>query len=202
MFYHCDELTTFTSDLSSLTNGYNMFGWCGNLTSFTSNLSSLTNGYNMFSNCKLDTDSLTHIAETIKDVNGLTNDNDPYHNEIYKTIHIGIGNSTPSEEEHTYLTQIFDKGWKVYVNGSSNSNIYTPATATLDETGETMSAPIPFWAKPIPSDEEHAQYIDAEGNFYNILGAQFIYGDDLSTYGMFLNEEDAAANMRLTKIVK
>ena len=200
MFYNCPSFTTFTSDLSSLTNGYNMFGYCRNLTSFTSNLSSLTNGYLMFRNCKLDTDSLIYIAESIKDVNGLTNDNDPYHNEIYKTIHIGIANSTPSEEEHTYLTQIHNKGWTVYVNGSSSSNIYTPATASLDETGETVSAPIPFWAKPVPSDEEHANYVDAEGNFFNILGGQFIYGDDLSTYGMFTCEEDAAANMRLTKI--
>ena len=39
----------------------------------------------------------------------------------------------------------------------------------------------------------------ANGNFFNILGGQFIYGDDLSTYGMFTCEEDAATNMRLTK---
>ena len=50
------------------------------------------------------------------------------------------------------------------------------------------------------SDEQHAQYVDAEGNFYNILGAQFIYGDNLETYGMFTSLEDAAANMRLKKI--
>jgi hypothetical protein len=34
------------------------------------------------------------------------------------------------------------------------------------------------------------------------LGGQFIYGDDLSTYGMFTCEDDAAANMGLTKIEK
>lgn len=33
-------------------------------------------------------------------------------------------------------------------------------------------------------------------------GGNYIYGDDISTYGMFTSEEDAAANMRLTKYVK
>ena len=188
MFTYCTNLTTFTTDLSSLTRGENMFGSCYNLTTFNSNLSSLTAGSYMFHNCKLDTNSVKNIAETINTVT-----NNP-------SIHIGIGSTTPSEEEHTYLTQIHNKGWKVYVNGSSSSNIYTPATATLDETGETTSTPIPFWAKPEPSDEETAKYIDENGNFFNILGAQFIYVDDPETYGLFTSEEDAAANMRLTKI--
>ena len=73
---------------------------------------------------------------------------------------------------------------------------------TLDEDGNEVETPIPFYAKPLPSDEEHGDYFDSEGNYYNILGAQFIYGDDLSTYGMFTCEEDAAMNMRLTKIEK
>ena len=60
--------------------------------------------------------------------------------------------------------------------------------------------PIPFYAKPVEATEETAQYTDREGNYYNILGAQFIYGDDISTYGMFTCLDDAAANMRLTKI--
>ena len=188
MFTSCSNLTTFTSDLSSLTNGDYMFEYCENLTTFTSDLSSLTNGNGMFGCCSLDTASINNIAETINTVTDKP------------SIHIGIGNSTPTEEEHTYLTQIHEKGWSVYVNGSSNA--YTPAVATLDETGETMTTPIPFWAKPVPSDEEHAKYTDSEGNFFDILGGQFIYVDDPDTYGMFLNEEDAATQMRLTKIEK
>ena len=91
------------------------------------------------------------------------------------------------------------KGWKVYVIGSSGSMTqWNPASTD----GEETVTPIPFWAKPVESDEQHAKYVDSEGNYYNILGAQFIYGDDLSTYGMFTNEEDAAANMGLTKIEK
>ena len=73
---------------------------------------------------------------------------------------------------------------------------------TLDENGEEVSTPIPFYAKPVPATEKTASYVDANGNFFNISGAQFIYGDDLSTYGMFTCEEDAAFNMGLTKIEK
>ena len=52
MFCDCRSLTTFTSDLSSLTNGSSMLYYCENLESFTSNLSSLTNGDWMFGDCR------------------------------------------------------------------------------------------------------------------------------------------------------
>ena len=42
-----------------------MFGNCHKLTSFTSDLSSLTNGNNMFNGCKLDAESLECIADTL-----------------------------------------------------------------------------------------------------------------------------------------
>ena len=200
MFESCYNLTNFTSDLSSLTRGNCMFNGCNNLTTFTSDLSSLTNGYYMFKGCKLDTDSLMHIAETINDVRDLTNGS--YNGAgVYKTIHIGIGNTTPTEEEKELLTEIHNKGWQVYVNGSSSSNIFTPTdTTSLD--GEESVTPIPFYAKPVESDEEHAEYTDENGKFYNILGGQFIFVDDPETYGLFTSLEDAAANMRLTKIEK
>ena len=178
---------------------------CENLTSFSSDLSSLTNGDTMFEKCKLDTASVQYIADNINTYNG--------------TINIGIGNSSPNEQEKANFNQMVSKGWTVYVNGSQynpNDNpdgggYYTYAAnaslasslTTTDELGESeMFNPKPYWAKPINSDEQNAKYIDSEGNFYNILGAQFIYGDNLETYGMFTCEEDAAANMRLTKIEK
>ena len=187
MFIGCSNLTTFTSDLSSLTYGDGMFWECNNLTTFISDLSSLTSGGHMFYNCKLDTASVKNMAETIKTVTDSP------------SIHIGIGNTSPTAEENTYLTQIHNKGWKVYVNGQSNGNIFTP-TATTSLDGGEVTTPIPFWAKPVSATEETAKYVDADGNFYNILGGQFIFVDDPETYGMFLNEEDAAANMRLKKI--
>ena len=187
MFNHADNLTTFTANMPSLTNGSMMFVSCTNLTSFTSDLSSLTNGSHMFTDCKLDTDSVQNIADTINTVT-----NKP-------SIHIGIGNTTPNEQEKAAFNTIASKGWSVYVNGSSTSNKWNPTSIT-PENGEEITTPIPFYAKPVPAIEETASYVDSESNYYNILGAQFIYGDDLSTYGMFTCEADAAANMRLTKI--
>lgn len=193
MFEDWDTLESFTSKLTSLTNGSNMFYGCTNLTSFTADLSSLTNGGGMFggnywNSCNLNTTSVQHIANTINTYNG--------------SISIGIGNSTPNEQEKAAFNKMVAKGWTVRVNGSTYTPTSPAAITILDENGEETVTPIPFWAKPVPSDEQNAQYIDSEGNFYNILGAQFIYGDDLSTYGMFTCVEDAAANMRLTKIEK
>lgn len=215
MFYNCQNLTTFISDLSSLKEAAGMFGdchnlttfsstlkslemgtWmfqnCYNLTSFNSDLSSLTDGMEMFSGCKLDTASVQNIADTINTQGG----------SIRGNIQIDIGNTTPNEQETAAFNTIASKGWIILSNGISYSDTSPAAITTLDENGEEITTPIPFWAKPVPTDEQHARYVDSEGNFYNILGAQFIYGDNLETYGMFTCEEDAAANMRLTKIEK
>ena len=67
MFSSCSALTSFTSDLSSLTDGSSMFDSCKNLASFTSDLSSLTNGNTMFFEC-----SFTSFTS---DLSSLTNGN-------------------------------------------------------------------------------------------------------------------------------
>jgi hypothetical protein len=159
----------------------------------------MTNGSRMFKTCKLDTASIQNIADTIKDVNGLTND---YQN-ICTQIEIGIGNSEPNTEEKEAFNTMVSKGWIVYVgvNGSHSSNEWNPTSLTPID-GEEQQTPIPFWAKPVQATEETAFYTDSEGNFYNILGGNYIYGDDISTYGMFTCEEDAAAQMRLTPYIK
>jgi hypothetical protein len=137
-------------------------------------------------------------------VNGLTNDENYYNGGVYKTIHIRIGNTTPTEEEKGLLTEIHNKGWQVLVtgNGSYDYSEFVP-TAVIPEEGEGETPQIiPFYAKPLESDEEHAEYVGEDGKYYNILGGQFIFVDDPETYGMFVSIEDAAANMRLTKIEK
>ena len=202
MFHNCHKLTSFKGDLSSLINGNMMFCYSPTV-SFTSDLSSLTNGHWMFSGCKLDTDSLTHIAETIKDVNGLTNSSDDFWDaEIYKNIHIGIGSTTPTEEEIELLTEIHNKGWQVFVgyNGGGEQNFEPTSLIPID--GEQTVTPIPFYAKPIEVDKEHAEYVGEDGKYYIILGGNYIFVDDPETYGLFTSLEDAAANMRLTKIEK
>lgn len=51
MFYNCDNLTSFKSDLISLADGGGMFRLCNKLTSFNSDLSSLTYASHMFDAC-------------------------------------------------------------------------------------------------------------------------------------------------------
>jgi hypothetical protein len=138
----------------------------------------------MFSKCKLDTDSLIHIAETIKDVNGLTND-DYYYNDIYKTIHLGIGSTTPTEEEKELLTEIHNKGWQVFVGYNGGDGQEFEPTSLIPIDGEQTVTPIPFYAKPIEVDKEHANYVGEDGKYYIILGGNFILVDDIETYGMF-----------------
>ena len=199
-FAHCYNLKTFSSNLNNMAVGLAMFNNATALTTFEADLPSLTNGNKMFYACKLNTASVQRIANKIKNVNGLTNTGQ--YDTIYKQIDIGIGNSTPNTQEKAAFNTIASRGWTVLVNGSAYSPTSVSSIMTLDEDGNEVETPIPFYAKPLPSDEETASYIDNDGNYYNILGAQFIYGDDLSTYGMFTCEEDAALNMRLTKIEK
>ena len=85
MFYYCTNLKRFNSDLSSLTNGINMFWDCYELSYFISdysgspvNLSSLTDGDYMFYNCTAlttftsDLSSLTSAKSMFYNCNALT----------------------------------------------------------------------------------------------------------------------------------
>lgn len=199
MFTEC-LLKSWNIALPNLTNGYWMF-WNCPLTSWNGTLPKLTNGYKMFEYCRLNTDSVECIANTINDVNGLEN-GDSENGDIYKQIDIGIGNSEPNNREIVAFNTIASKGWTVYVNGSEYTPSSSAAIITLDENGEEIVTPIPYYAKPVETTEKCANYIGEDGKYYNIVGGQFIYGDDLSTYGMFTCEEDAATNMRLTKLEK
>ena len=194
MFQYCTNLESFSSDLSSLTNGSNMFLGCSNLKSFSSDLSSLTSCVNMFRNCKLDTASVQNIADTINTITG------------NPSITIGVENE---DDKQNYFEQMRQKGWNVYVevNGGSGNCCSSCCAScysltTLDETDGEFVAPKPYWAKPVPATEDTARYIDNDGNYYNILGGDYIYVHDPETYGMFTSLEDAQAQMRLTKFTK
>lgn len=194
MFYNCTGLTSWDIPLPKLTDGILMFDGCTSLTSFSSDLSSLTNGYWMFNDCKLNTASVQNIASTINDLSDDTNDGNYYWGKIY----IGIGNTTPNTEEEAAFNTIASKGWTVYVNGYNSSNEWTPTASTNLTEGEEQPTPIPFYAKPIQVTEGHAEYVDANNNYYNIVGAQFIYGDDLSSYGQFTSYEHAVEEISLS----
>jgi hypothetical protein len=61
LFNYCENLESFTSDLSSLTFGDSMFASCFQLKSFSSDLSNLTIGDSMFSDC----DKLTSFTSDL-----------------------------------------------------------------------------------------------------------------------------------------
>ena len=186
MFKH-GAISTFNSDLTSLTNGRYMF-YGSALASFSSDLSSLMDGDYMFYNCKLDTESLVHIAESI---NTVTNSS---------SIHIGIGNATPTEEEDELLTEIHNKGWKVFVNGDVSQ--FTPSATTMSMRGVRNITELPVLVKKVEVDEERANFIDEDGKFYDIEGGNFIYVNDPETYTEFPNMEEAIASLGLTVYVR
>ena len=66
MFYYCDNLTTFSSDLSSLTDGKEMFNYCSNINSFNGDLSRLEDGRSMFQGC-------SNLTTFTSDLSSLTN---------------------------------------------------------------------------------------------------------------------------------
>ena len=119
-------------------------------------------------------------------------------------IHFNIRNLDIESEKFknilSYCEEISSKGWKVVISGEglNGDNITIPSLVEEEMT----KIPIPFYAKSIKVNEKIGKYKDANGDYYIILGGHKIIGDDLSDYGMFLNEEEAALNMGLTKIEK
>ena len=207
MFYNCSNLTTFTSDLSSLVSGISMFESCSALTSFTSDLSSLLFGSFMLHRCALDDKSLMYIAHSINDVSNLTEEQicevcgSSYG---FKEIGIGIGHEYVSDfsklpqETRDYLNMIHDKGWQIQISFpmSANGGNYQP-TSLIPIDDEETTTPIPYYAKPVQCDEKNAKYVNSNGEYFNIIGGNLILVDDPETYGLFVSEEDAAANMGL-----
>ena len=197
MFEKCGKLTSFKGTLKNAVRANHMFYMCNNFVNFESDLSSLTNGYYMFKGCSLSTESLKNIAATIKDVRDLTNGTSTSSN-VYKQIDISPYTSSLNNEDIAALNEIHAKGWSVYIF----SDEYTPSSIEAANLDNENIIALPYYAKPIPVLEKDADYVDENGNFFVIAGGQHIFVDDPETYGMFLNEADAAANMRLTKIDK
>jgi hypothetical protein len=111
MFFN-SALTSFSSDLSSLTDGNHMFENCTKLTSFSSALPSLIDGGSMFTKCKLDALSVKNIIDTINTssrelltigmgCNNTTADKDLFAQEV------GYANMT------SLLAALQAKGWTV-----------------------------------------------------------------------------------------
>ena len=219
------KLKTFRGDMDKLVQADSMFRDT-HLTSFRGKLSSLKSAYHMFSgdNCQLDEDSIKYISENINDISALDVNKDEdwmnkyvywnYETQIMQTDYDTIWNkssrgviyltydSSIADKSNIlkYCDDIANKGWKVYLN----TKLQTANNGVLETNlieGEETQIVTPLYFKMVETDEKYAKYTDGV-KFYNILGGQYVFGDDLSTYGMFTSEEDAVVNMRLTKIEK
>lgn len=102
MFYECQNLTSFTGDISSLKygciesamggSGSGMFENCKNLKVFTSSLKNLQNGWMMFKGCVLNKESVLSIVRSIKQEN-------LYNGETAADLILGIDKNLVSDEE-------------------------------------------------------------------------------------------------------
>lgn len=218
MFSGCENLTTFEEDLNSLKDGSGMFYYTP-IENFTSSLPSLLSGIAMFggSDVALTRESLEYIADSINDLaeKGLatkTQDNywlysEEYQDENWRIIlqyispefrgilSLGI----ISEDNLDLCQEIANKGWTVLINGSQGIVSPTQSTSLDDQVTVT---PKPYYAKPVLSDEKRGRYINANGEYFNIIGGNTIIGADLSSFGMFTSLQDAIANMGLSKVEK
>ena len=217
MFMECTNLTTFEIDLSSLINGVRMF-WQTPIENFTSILPSLLTGIDMFGHPEavLTRESLEYIADSINDLaeKGLATktqegywsysldwDDENWTNDWFihpddrGILSLGI----ISEDNLDLCQQIANKGWTVLINASQGIVSPTQSTSLDDQVTVT---PKPYYAKPVLSDEKRGRYINANGEYFNIIGGNTIIGADLSSFGMFTSLQDAIANMGLTKVEK
>jgi hypothetical protein len=115
MFNGCNKLTSFSSDLSNLKDGDMMFYGCRNLTSFTSDLSSLRNGDSMFSSCE-------SFVSFSSDLSSLTNgDNMFYWCANIKSFSSDLPNLTNGKEmfEYCYNLTTFSSNLSSLTNGNN-----------------------------------------------------------------------------------
>jgi hypothetical protein len=107
------ELHTVISDMPNLISGRQMFWGCP-LTTFCGNLSSLEDGFGMFGkSCKLDYDSILNITDSLKNVTSLEGEHIitiGYSSELVS-----------DEELASLTAELNDKGWTVkwFKDGSS-----------------------------------------------------------------------------------
>ena len=193
--FRAEGLTSFGGDLSSLQTGYGMFGDGSDVT--------YTNEEGVTETTKnitpLNEQSVMIIADTIKDLNGFTDWDSSIHSSYRGIIHIGYDSAVcDAANIEEYCTEIMNKGWTVYLNGTlQTTSDGIEGIATLAEDGTVTVAPIPYYCKPVEVEQKEANWTDGE-KYYIILGAQKVFGDDLSTYGMFTSIENAAMNMGFT----
>ena len=193
--FRAEGLTSFSGDLGSLQGAWGMFGNGADVTYETEEgVTETTKNIT-----PLDEQSVMIIADTIKDLNGFTDWNDIVNSAQRGIIHIGYDSEVcDAANIEEYCTEIMNKGWTVYLNGTvQTTDEGIEGAVTTDEDGTITVTPVPYYCKPLEVEQKEAEWTDGE-KYYIILGAQKVFGDDLSTYGMFTSIENAAMNMGFT----
>lgn len=196
MFVNCSNLTSFTSILKSLTSGKFMFGGCKLLSHFESDLSSLTNGDIMFADCKLDAPSIKNIIDTINTVEtgeitfGMGCNNNITDVNLFAQ-EVGYPDMT------TLLAALQNKGWTV----SAQFNGRPSSTFSLRKPDS-----LPVYAKlveVIPTDEDSFyEYTSHDGSkFYNLDWFHETTGST-DTYTQFNSLEEAITTFNIKQIEK
>ena len=171
--------------LDDLEDGTDMFLNCTHLNDVKCDLGSLKEGFEMFYDCRLYDSTIINLANSLNETDGGTIHFTPYNY------------AKPTGILSEALINAHNKGWNVYFHATKYP---LPNMTISNEEDESQEEIYPYFAKAVEVTPEKAKYVDGDGKFYRILGGNFIYVDDPETYGMFTCEEDAAANMRLTKI--
>ena len=215
MFNECSELTTFSSDLSSLTVGSYMFDDCSSLTTFTSDLSSLTNGKWMFNDCKLNAHSVANIIHTLPQRDYMP-DHDVNGEAIVGIgcLTIGLGCNNTAADQLLFAQECDCETWQELLDEFSTKNWIVdfqcngrPTTYDM-RRGETL----PIYAKLeeviMPTDEKkrkpqkehkpHCAYTSADGSkFYNIRHFHSTNGST-EGYDVFSSLEEAISTYNVT----
>jgi hypothetical protein len=193
MFSDCSNLTSLSSDLSSLTDAYFMFSGCSKLTSFNGDLSSLTDGEEMFSGCSLDSQSVANIVHTL-----------PTH-EDGAEITIGIGCDNTEADQLLFAQECDCETWQELLDDFSAKNWTVhfecngrPTTTYNMRRGETL----PIYAKleEVTDNKKirYAKYTSTDGSkFYNI---HYFHSTNGSTegYDVFSSLEEAISTYNVT----
>ena len=217
MFQVCTNLTTFVSDLSSLKSGSAMFHSCKlDVQSFIHIAETINNlqekglatrenenepwtysdsSLAWASKCvEYDSRGGCDFEPTIGDYLSIDGTRRGkltlYYNPEYKE------GSKELEEILSLTKEISDKGWTVQLDCIEEENTENVSTTS----GQKTKKPVVHWYKPVSSNEKYGSYMNANGEYFDIVGGRYIFGDDMSTYGQFTSLKQAEQAMGLTKV--
>lgn len=225
MFEDCQNLKHFNSGLYSLISGYGMFNYCNlDVDSFIIIADTINNLVEKGLAVK-SADGLSWNYDTgdenwnvISSINFAISQSGNSFNISYniqkKALHssqrgrLDLYYDSSYEDGSDELNEIIelcqeiaDKGWTVYLRTWGKGNTLISPTNQTSLDGETPVVK-PLYYKPVPANEERGRYVNGNGEYFDIVGGSHIFGDDISTYGMFTSLEEAEQAMGLTKVVK